>query len=57
MIGSPPRSRVEALDTPSFALLKNRYDVELIRDGERWVARRTRVDNARYTGDPTAIFA
>ncbi|GAA4591790.1 nuclear transport factor 2 family protein [Planotetraspora phitsanulokensis] len=40
----------------AFALLKNPYEVELIRDGERWVIRRLRIDNAWYTGDPTAIF-
>ncbi|MEV0233694.1 nuclear transport factor 2 family protein [Nonomuraea sp. NPDC050786] len=43
-------------DPATFALLKNPYDVDLIRDGERWVIRRLRIDNAWYTGDPTAIF-
>jgi hypothetical protein len=39
-----------------FALLKNPYDVGLVRDGERWVIRRLRIDNAWFTGDPAAIF-
>ncbi|MGN9837321.1 nuclear transport factor 2 family protein [Nonomuraea sp. H19] len=43
-------------DHAVFALLKNPYDVDLVRDGERWVIRRLRIDNAWYTGDPTAIF-
>lgn len=44
-------------DHATFALLKNRYDVELARDGQRWVMRRVRIDNVWYTGDPTAIFS
>lgn len=43
-------------DHATFALLKNLYDVELVRDGRRWVLRRVRIDNAWYTGDPTAVF-
>ncbi|GAB3959192.1 hypothetical protein GCM10029978_005750 [Actinoallomurus acanthiterrae] len=43
-------------DHGTFALLKNPYDVELVRDGDRWVIRRVRIENAWYTGDPTAIF-
>lgn len=43
-------------DHEVFALLKNPYDVELVRDGERWVIRRLRIHNAWFTGDPTAIF-
>ncbi|GAA4619718.1 nuclear transport factor 2 family protein [Actinoallomurus vinaceus] len=43
-------------DHGTFALLKNPYDVELVRDGDRWVIRRMRIENAWYTGDPTAIF-
>ncbi|KAB8182258.1 nuclear transport factor 2 family protein [Microbispora catharanthi] len=43
-------------DHATFALLKNPYDVELVRDGERWVIRRIRIHNAWYTGDPTAFF-
>ncbi|WP_220139916.1 nuclear transport factor 2 family protein [Nocardia huaxiensis] len=40
----------------TFALLKNLYDVELVRDGERWVMRRIRIENIWYQGDPVAIF-
>lgn len=40
-----------------FALLKNPYDVELVRDGGRWVIRRLRIANTWFTGDPAAIFA
>ncbi|MEU3375523.1 nuclear transport factor 2 family protein [Streptomyces sp. NPDC006660] len=43
-------------DRATHALLKNPYDVDLVRDGERWVIRRLRIDNAWYTGNPTAIF-
>jgi hypothetical protein len=40
-----------------FALLKNPYDVDLVRDGERWVIHRMRIDNAWFIGDPAAIFS
>lgn len=40
-----------------FALLKNPYDVELVRDGSRWVVRHMRIDNTWFIGDPSAIFA
>ncbi|MCG7526187.1 nuclear transport factor 2 family protein [Streptomyces sp. OfavH-34-F] len=43
-------------DPGTHALLKNPYDVELIRDGDRWVIRRLRIDNTWYTGEPAAIF-
>jgi hypothetical protein len=43
-------------DHGKHALLKNRYDVALVRDGDRWVMRRVRIENAWYTGDPVAIF-
>ncbi|MDR8410834.1 hypothetical protein MTP10_19105 [Nonomuraea sp. 3-1Str] len=46
-----------AADRDTFALPKNPYDVGLIGDGERWVIRRMRIDNASYVGDPPAIFA
>lgn len=44
-------------DRGTFALLKNPYAADLVRDGDRWVIRRLRIDNAWYTGDPAAIFA
>lgn len=43
-------------DHTVHALLKNRYDVDLVRDQERWVVRRMIIENVWYTGDPTAIF-
>ncbi|MBO8186350.1 nuclear transport factor 2 family protein [Streptomyces spirodelae] len=39
-----------------FALLKNPYDVQLTRDGTRWLIHRMRIDNTWFTGDPNAIF-
>jgi hypothetical protein len=38
------------------ALLKNLYDVELVRAGERWVVHRMRIHNVWYAGDPAGIF-
>lgn len=43
-------------DRGTHALLKNLYDVGLVRDGDRWVMRHVRIDNAWFTGDPAAIF-
>jgi hypothetical protein len=43
-------------DHETHALLKNHYEVDLVRDGERWVMRRVVIENAWYTGDPAAIF-
>ncbi|MFE0103486.1 nuclear transport factor 2 family protein [Streptomyces sp. NPDC059009] len=43
-------------DPAKHALLKNPYDVDLVRDGDRWVIRHLRIDNTWFTGDPTAIF-
>ncbi|MFG2949538.1 nuclear transport factor 2 family protein [Streptomyces adustus] len=43
-------------DRTTHALLKNPYDVDLVRDGDRWLIRRLRIDNSWYTGDPGAIF-
>ncbi|MFB7907000.1 nuclear transport factor 2 family protein [Kitasatospora sp. NPDC059146] len=40
----------------THALLKNRYDVELHRDGGRWLMHRVRIDNVWLTGEPEAIF-
>ncbi|NKY86171.1 nuclear transport factor 2 family protein [Nocardia veterana] len=44
-------------DRSTHALLKNPYEVELRRDGDRWLIHRMRIDNTWFTGDPTAIFA
>jgi hypothetical protein len=43
-------------DHSRHLLLKNLYDVELVRDGQRWLMRRVRVDNLWYTGDPQVIL-
>ncbi|AUG78527.1 hypothetical protein CFP65_3742 [Kitasatospora sp. MMS16-BH015] len=43
-------------DPTVHALLKNPYEVELHRDGARWLIHRLRIRNTWYTGDPTAIF-
>ncbi|MFD1497815.1 nuclear transport factor 2 family protein [Streptosporangium lutulentum] len=43
-------------DRSGHALLKNLYDVDLVRDGDRWVMRRIRIDNVWFTGDPAAVF-
>jgi hypothetical protein len=45
-----------AADPGTFALLKNPYAIDLVRDGERWLIRRLRIGNDWYTGDPAAIF-
>jgi septum formation inhibitor-activating ATPase MinD len=36
-------------------LMKNRYDVDLVRQGEAWVIQRTTVDNVWRSGDPTVL--
>jgi len=44
-------------DDPSRPyLMKNRYDVELIRQDEVWLIQRYTVDNIWRTGDPTVLF-
>jgi hypothetical protein len=44
-------------DHATHALLKNRYDVDLVREGDRWVMRRVVIKNAWYAGDPITIFS
>ena len=36
-------------------LMKNRYDVELARDGDVWVIKRHTVDNVWRSGDPAVL--
>lgn len=36
-------------------LMKNRYDVELAREGDNWVITRTTVDNIWRSGDPAVL--
>jgi hypothetical protein len=38
-------------------LLKNVYDVDLIRDQDRWVIRRMGIRNVWFDGDPTVLFS
>lgn len=40
-----------------FALLMNRYDAELVRDGSQWRFRRIVIDNAWAQGDPGILTA
>jgi hypothetical protein len=40
-----------------FALLMNRYDCELVRDGEKWRFRRITIDNAWCEGDAEILTA
>ena len=40
-----------------YALLMNRYDAELVRDGMRWRFRRVTIDNAWAEGDPEILTA
>ncbi|HEU4946757.1 MAG TPA: nuclear transport factor 2 family protein [Kribbella sp.] len=42
-------------DHTRHALLKNLYDVELVRDGSRWLMRHVHIDNVWFTGDPWVI--
>ena len=39
------------------ALLMNRYDCELVRDGQRWRFKRVTIDNAWMQGDPEILNA
>jgi hypothetical protein len=43
-------------DPATHALLKNPYDVELVRDGRRWLIARMTIHNAWLVGDPKAVF-
>jgi hypothetical protein len=43
-------------DPDTHALLKNPYDVELVRDGRRWLIARMTIHNTWFVGDPKAIF-
>jgi hypothetical protein len=39
------------------ALLMNRYDADLVRDGEKWRFKRITIDNAWFQGDPEILNA
>lgn len=51
MPGDGPRRGSE------YALLMNRYDADLVRDGQRWRFKRVLIDNAWAEGDPGIITA
>lgn len=40
-----------------FALLMNRYDAELVRDGSKWRFKHVVIDNAWAQGDPRILSA
>lgn len=40
-----------------FALLMNRYDCELVRDGDKWRFRSIKIENAWAQGDPQILNA
>ena len=40
-----------------FAVLMNRYDAELVRDGAKWRFKRVVIDNAWAQGDPGILNA
>jgi hypothetical protein len=42
-------------DHSRYALLKNLYAVDAVRERSRWVMRHVRIDNVWYTGDPWVI--
>ncbi|MCV9961179.1 nuclear transport factor 2 family protein [Pararhizobium sp. BT-229] len=42
-------------DPSRHYLMKNRYDVELARNGDVWVITRNTVDNVWRSGDPTVL--
>ena len=42
-------------DPSRHYLMKNRYDVELVREGGEWLIRRVTVDNVWRSGDPAVL--
>lgn len=44
-----------ANDHSRHYLMKNRYDVELVRQGEGWVIQRVTIDNVWRSGDPGVL--
>ncbi|MYV53677.1 nuclear transport factor 2 family protein [Streptomyces sp. SID3212] len=43
-------------DRTRQALMMNRYDADLVRDGEIWRIRRLTIDSAWFSGDPTVLL-
>ncbi len=50
MPGEGPRP-----DRTTHALFMNRYDADLVRDGDRWRISRLTIDNAWFEGDPAML--
>lgn len=46
---------VPAADPSRHYLMKNRYDVELLKQEDRWLICRVTVDNVWRTGDPSVL--
>jgi hypothetical protein len=44
-------------DRTRHALMMNRYDAEMARDGARWRIRRLQIDCAWFDGDPLVLVA
>ncbi|MEE4453565.1 nuclear transport factor 2 family protein [Novosphingobium resinovorum] len=46
---------VPAADPSRHYLMKNRYDVELVRNDDAWVIQRVTIDNLWRSGDPAVL--
>ncbi|WP_243652417.1 nuclear transport factor 2 family protein [Novosphingobium sp. PhB165] len=46
---------VPAADPSRHYLMKNRYDVELVRGDDAWVIQRVTIDNVWRSGDPSVL--
>ncbi|SFH63084.1 nuclear transport factor 2 family protein [Albimonas pacifica] len=46
---------VSRADPTRQYLMKNRYDVELLREGDDWVIRRVTIDSIWRSGDPSVL--
>lgn len=46
---------VPRADHSRHYLMKNRYDVDLVRHGDAWVIRRMTIDNCWRSGDPAVL--
>jgi len=42
-------------DHSRHCLMKNQYDVNLVRNGDHWVIENMLIDNVWFTGDPTVV--
>lgn len=43
-------------DPSRHYLMKNRYDIDLVKQGEAWLIQRVTVDNVWRTGDPAVLM-